>query len=398
VSGSGRKRDDGGPARRANRARVVDALRRRATASRAELVAATGLSRTTVGGVVSELLARGLVVEDGARGAGGRGRPPGRLRLDLAAGAAVGIDFGHRHLRVAVADLSSQLLAERFAELDVDEHADDAMDAAVELVTGALADARVERRHVVGAGLGLPGPIDARSGRVGSSVILPGWAGLAPREALAERLGFAVEVDNDANLGARAEASYGAGRGLSDFVYVKLASGIGAGLHVGGRLHVGATGFAGELGHVQVAPGGTVCRCGNRGCLESVASVPALLALLRPAHGDLDAAGLVRLVESGDPGARRVVEDAGRVVGRVLADLCNALDPEAIVVGGDLSAAGEPLLDGIRDSVRRYALPGSLRIVAGELGQRAEVLGALALVITDTDRLPSRSVGALAAV
>jgi predicted NBD/HSP70 family sugar kinase len=388
-----------GPLRRLNRGRVVDALRRHRSASRAELVAATGLSRTTVGGVVAELLARGLVIEDGPEGATGRGRPPARLRLDPAAGAAVGIDFGHRHLRVAVADLSSRVSAERFVELDVDHHADDAMDAAVDLVGAALADANVERSRVIGAGLGLPGPIDARSGAVGSSVILPGWAGLAPREALADRLGFAVELDNDANLGARAEAAYGAGRGLSDFVYVKIASGIGAGLHVGGRLHVGATGFAGELGHVQVTPGGAVCRCGNRGCLESVASVPALLELLRPAHGDeLDVAELVRLVDEGDPGARRVVEDAGRVVGRVLADLCNALDPEAIVVGGDLSAAGEPLLDGIRDSVRRYALSGSLRVVAGELGQRAEVLGALALVITETDRLPSESVGALATV
>jgi predicted NBD/HSP70 family sugar kinase len=270
------------------------------------------------------------------------------------------------------------------------------MDAAVDLVGAALADAGVERGRVVGAGLGLPGPIDARSGTVGSSVIMPSWAGLAPREILAKRLGLAVEVDNDANLGARAEAVYGAGRDYADFVYVKIASGIGAGLQLGGRLHAGATGFAGEVGHVQVTQGGAVCRCGSRGCLESVAAVPALLELLRPAHGPgLDVAGLVRLVDEGDPGARRVVEDAGRAVGRVLADLCNALDPAAIVVGGDLSAAGEPLLHGIRESVRRYALPGALQVVAGELGGRAEVLGALALVITETERLPSEAVGGL---
>jgi predicted NBD/HSP70 family sugar kinase len=384
------------------RSRVVDALRRGRTASRGELVAATGLSRTTVATVVGDLLTRGFVVEEPADGAAtGRGRPPTRFRLDATAGGAVGIDFGHRHLRVAAADLSSRVLAERWITVDVDHDADDAIDAAVELVGAVLAEAELDRGQVLGAGLGLPGPIDARTGTVGSSVILPGWAGLNVRELLAERLGVRVEVDNDANLGARAEAIYGAGRGCSDFVYVKIASGIGAGLFLGGRLHGGATGFAGELGHVQVTTGGTVCRCGNRGCLESVAAVPALLQLLQPAHGhELDVAALVRLVEEGDPGARRVVDDAGRTVGRVLGDLCNALDPEAIVVGGDLAAAGAPLLDGITDSLRRYTLPGparSVRVLAAELGQRAEVLGALALVITETERVPSDAVPAISA-
>jgi predicted NBD/HSP70 family sugar kinase len=138
---------------------------------------------------------------------------------------------------------------------------------------------------------------------------------------------------------------------------------------------------------------GVVCRCGNRGCLETIASTGALLALLRPAHGDdLTLAGLLGLVADGDPGATRVVGDAGRAIGRVLADLCNNLNPEAIIVGGELSAAGEPLLRGIRDSVDRHAQPGAARavqVLPGVLGERAEVLGALALVVGDTDRLPS---------
>ena len=150
-----------------------------------------------------------------------------------------------------------------------------------------------------------------------------------------------------------------------------------------------------------MTPDGAVCRCGNRGCLESVAAVPALLELLRPARGDdLGMRGLVRLLEGDDPAARRVVTDAGRVLGRVLADLCNALNPQAIVVGGDLSAAGAPLFDGINESLGRYALPAvaeSLRIVAGELGERAEVLGALALVITETDRVRSTALGTIGA-
>jgi predicted NBD/HSP70 family sugar kinase len=247
--------------------------------------------------------------------------------------------------------------------------------------------------------MGLPGPVDVRTGTVGSSVILPGWAGLRAGAELARRLELPVEVDNDANLGARAEVAYGAGRGYSDVVYVKAASGIGAGIVLGGRLHRGVTGIAGEVGHVQVRSEGDVCRCGNRGCLETIASMGALLALLRPAHGDLGVKGLLQLLDASDFGARRVVNDAGRAIGRVLADVANTLNPEAIVVGGELSSAGAPLLDGIRESVDRYAQPGvaeSVRVVPGELGERAELLGALALVVQDTDRVRTSSIAMLA--
>jgi len=188
-------------------------------------------------------------------------------------------------------------------------------------------------------------------------------------------------------------------------VYVMMSSGLGAGLVLGGRLYHGASGIAGELGHVQVRPDGAVCRCGNRGCLETIASTGALLALLEPAHGpDLTVRGLLDLVDGGDIAARRLINDAGRAVGRTLADLCNHLNPAAIIVGGDLSAAGESLLEGIREAVDRFALPGAAQAVevkAGVLGDRAEVLGALAVVIADTDRLrsaglaPLRTSGAL---
>jgi len=390
-----------GTLRELNRTRIVDALRRTGTASRSELARATGLSRTTVGTVLADLLDRGLAVEEPAPpGQAGPGRPAVRVRLDSPAGGALGIDFGHRHLRVAAADLSSRVLAERLVEVDVDHRAGDALDAAADLAGEVLREAGLEPEQVVGAGMGLPGPIDVRTGTVGSSVILPGWAGLRAGAELARRLDVPVEVDNDANLGARAEVAYGAGRGYSDVVYIKAASGIGAGIVLGGRLHRGVTGVAGEVGHVQVRSEGDVCRCGNRGCLETIASMEALLALLRPAHGDLGVKGLLRLVEENDFGARRVVNDAGRAIGRVLADVANTLNPEAIVVGGDLSSAGAPLLDGIRESVDRFAQPGvaaSVRVVPGELGDRAELLGALALVVQDTDRVQTSSIAMLAA-
>jgi predicted NBD/HSP70 family sugar kinase len=391
--------------REANRLRVVDALRHEGSASRTDLVRITGLSRTTITTLVGDLQERGLVVEQEDNPdrpeKPGRGRPPVLLRLAPSAGAALGVDFGHRHLRVAVADLSSTVLAERRIDVDVDAAAATALDAAADLVAEVLREARVSRSQVVGAGMGLPGPIDHRTGTVGSSVILPGWAGLKAAEELSRRIDFHVEVDNDANLGALAEVSLGAGRGVKDIVYVKVSSGIGAGLVLGGRLHHGATGIAGEIGHVQVRADGAVCRCGNRGCLETVASAPALLNVLRPAHGnDLSLSGMLELAAAGDLGTQRVLNDAGRAIGRALGDLCNSLNPSAIVVGGDLSAAGAPLLDGIRAAVDRYAQPGAadaVTVTRGVLGERAEVLGALTLVIADTERLRSVGLAALRA-
>jgi predicted NBD/HSP70 family sugar kinase len=389
-----------GALRELNRLRVVDALRHEGVASRAELARLTGLSRTTVATLVNELQANGLVVErpDAERPAPGKGRPPVQLRLNPAAGAAVGVAYGHRHVRVAVADLSSRVLGERELKLDVDRDATAALDSAAELLDGLLDDVGVERRQLVGAGLGVPGPIDRRTGTVGS-VILPGWARVEPGAELSARLGVHVEVENDANLGGLGEVLFGAARGLEDVVYLKVSSGIGAGLVLRGRLYRGATGRAGEIGHVRARPHGTVCRCGNRGCLETVASAPAVVESLAASYGPgLRVRGVLRLVADGDATAIAVVRDAGREIGRALADLCDLLNPEAIVVGGDLSGAGETFLEAIREVIDRRTLPataGPVDVRAGTLGERAEVLGALALVTGDTERLRSAGLVAL---
>lgn len=384
--------------RELNRLRVIDALRQRGTASRSDIARQTGLSRTTVTTLVNDLQARGLVVEQPLVEAVGRGRPPTLLRLDPSVGAVVGIHFDHRHLRVAVADLSSTVLAEHWQGHDVDRAAEEALDAAADLVDVVLAEAGIERSRVVGAGAALAGPV-SRDGTVGSTVILPGWEGLNAVDELTRRLDLEVAVDNDANLGALAEVSFGAGRGMSDVIYVMVASGVGAGIVIDGRLYRGVTGLGGEIGHVRVRSEGAVCRCGNRGCLETVASTDAVLALLRPTHGqELNVAGLVELLDAGDAAALRVVNDAGREIGRVVAGLCNVLSPSGVIVGGDLGVAAEPLLTGIGEALDRHALPpvrAAIELKAGVLGERAEVLGALALVIGDTDRLRSAGLAAL---
>ena len=292
-------------------------------------------------------------------------------------------------MRVAVSDLSSRILVEREQQLDTDHAAQEGLDAAAELVGELLAEAGVDEARVIGAGMCLPGPIHRPTGVVGSTAILPGWVGVAAAEEMHQRLELPILVDNDANLAALAEAAFGAGRDAKDLVYLMISSGIGAGLVLNGRLYRGAEGLAGELGHVLVDADGPVCRCGNRGCLETVAGTDALADLLRRSHGDLDGRAIVRLAREGDLGCRRVIADAGRAIGKAAATLVNVLNPELLIVGGDLSDAGELLLGGVRESLERSALPTAVQaadVVAGSLGDRAEVLGAIALVLSEAER------------
>jgi glucokinase-like ROK family protein len=379
--------------RRLNRLRVIHTLRDQGLISRAEIARQTGLSRSTVSSLVAELQADGLVVERpepaAAHGDQG-GRPPILLSFDASAGVALGIDFDHHHVRVAASDLSSRILAERELSLDTDHLAHEGLDAAAELVGQVLAEAGLDHDRVIGAGMCLPGPIHRPTGVVGSTAILPGWVGVAAADEMRRRLELPILVDNDANLAALAEAAFGAGRDAKDLIYLMISSGIGAGLVLNGRLYRGAVGLAGELGHVLVDADGAVCRCGNRGCLETVAGTDALAELLRRSHGDgLDGRAIVRLAREGDLGCRRVIADAGRAIGKAAATLVNVLNPELLVVGGDLSEAGDLLLDGVRESLERTALPTAAQaatVVAGSLGDRAEVLGAIALVLSEAER------------
>jgi len=376
--------------RDANRRLVIQALSGRGVASRAELARITGLSRSTVSSLVNDLQKSGLIVErevTDAPHSAQVGRPPVLIALSPSAGAAVGIDFGHSHIAVAVGDLSHTVLAEHWQEIDVDHLAQEGLDTAAELVMNALDRAGIDRDRVVGVGMGLPGPISDEQQTVGSTSILPGWVGVNAADEMARRLGMPVNVENDANLGALSEYVWGAGRGAPDVAYIKASSGIGAGLVIGGRLHRGVGGTAGEIGHTPFREDGDICRCGNRGCLETVARADVITRSVRAGRGEpLSIADVIGLAHAGDPPAQRVIADAGRAIGVGVANLCNLLNPRRVIVGGELSAAGEILLGPLRDSLDRYAIPtaaADVSVVASELGKRAEVMGALALVLSD---------------
>jgi predicted NBD/HSP70 family sugar kinase len=370
-----------------NARRVAGTLRAYGPRTRAELVTLTGLSRPTVAAGLADLAAAGLVTEEQsttARPAGGR--PASVVRLTRAAGLAVGVDIGRRHVQVAVADLGHVVLAERLGrpDVDADDNPVEFLELAVDLVDQALADIDAQRCAVVGVGLGIPAPI-TRSGRIGAPALLPAWADLAPAGELAERLCLPVRVENDANLGALGEYVWGAGRGCPDMVYVKVATGVGAGIVLDGRLYRGAAGTAGELGHVTLDARGPVCRCGNRGCVELSAGGRALLAhaqLSRPDLTSLDQ--LVRYAADGDPGCRRVLIDAGTQLGFAMGSLVNLLNPGRIVLGGELGAATsllrEPLQRGLADTAMAAAA-GVVEVVPAELGPRASALGGVAIVL-----------------
>jgi predicted NBD/HSP70 family sugar kinase len=369
--------------RAANRERILDLLRADGPTSQADLARASGLSPATVSSIARELREEGWLGEGG-----GRGEP---LTLSRTAGVAVGIDFGHSHVRVAIADLAHTVLAESERPLDTDHSAREGVRVAGAMVRALLEEVGVGADRVTGVGMGLPGPLRSDTGEVGDSAILPGWIGSLPERMMGEELGLPVRVENDANLGALAEIVWGAGRGCSELVYVKAATGIGAGLIVRGRPYTGTGGTAGELGHTVIDPGGQICRCGNRGCLETIAGSAAVLAALRETYGDeFTLADAIRRALDGDAGCQRAIADAGHAIGTAVATLCNLFNPARIVVGGDLAAGGELLLAPLRESLRRGAIRSAaddVDVVEGTLGERAEVLGAVALVLRRGARL-----------
>jgi predicted NBD/HSP70 family sugar kinase len=374
--------------RRRNRGLVLQAVQSGDATSRVGIVRATGLSRTTVSSLVNQLLAEGVLAESaepaGAPAPHQTGRPPMRLTLEPSGGAVLGIHLRHDGIRLALADLAGTVLAEVLVDLDVDHRADAALSFVVDATADLIAEAGIVRERLLGAGVAVSSPVPTLP-RHGPA-LLTTWHDIDIADILGERLGVEVQIGNDANLGATAERFFGAARRSRSLVYVMLAEGVGAGLFLDGRPYFGAKGVAGEFGHVVVAPGGQVCRCGNRGCLETVAGADALVAAL-PARTDGTTPDLDQVLaacRAGEAGSRRVVADAGRAVGTALAGVCTMLDPDLVVIGGRTAAAGAPLMDGIVETLHRAVPPtdeAPVQVVAGELGTRAEVLGAVALAI-----------------
>lgn len=382
---------------------VLDLIRFGHARTRPELARRSTLGRTVVTQRLGQLVDGGLVVE-GAVGPSTGGRAPRELRFRAEAGALLVAEIGATSLAVGLGDLSGWLGDQREEPWDVAVGPERTL-ARIETLFDELL-ATHPPRALWGIGVGVPGPVEFSSGRPVAPPIMPGWDGFPVRDRLAARFDVSVWVDNEVNTMALGELRAGLGRGTSDLLYVKIGTGIGAGLVSGGRLHRGAQGCAGDIGHIAVAgtvPGAAerVCRCGNVGCLEALAGgaalaaealdaarsgrSPALAARLHET-GAVDAADVARAAEIGDPVAVEMLQRAGRLVGETLAALVNFFNPSSVLLGGRLGISGDLLLAAVRQAVYRRSLPlatRDLRIVRSELGDRAGLMGAGFMVLDE---------------
>lgn len=368
--------------REANRQRVLEALRDQGAMTQVEIAGFTGLSPATVSNMVKELDSAGVVdLAPSIR----NGRRATLVSLTTGSTLVAGIAFGDRDVRVALGTGPRDVIGRQRMPLPADHAADEGMDRASRLLLDLVEKAGKTMADVRAVGVGLPGPVDSVSGQVGSEGILPGWRGVAVADEMSGRIQAPVLVDNTANLAALGELRCGALQGVQHGVYIKLSHGVGCGLILNGELFRGAAGTAGEIGHLTIDENGPVCRCGNRGCLETYIGARGLLDALAASHGPLSLRDVIIRAKEGDLGCRRVLEDAGRHLGVAVAGLVNLMNPEVIVLGGQLAKVGALITTPMRTSLERCAIPSaaaSVVVRSGQLDTDADVVGALVAATT----------------
>ncbi|KGI81526.1 ROK family transcriptional regulator [Actinopolyspora erythraea] len=378
----------------AQQAQLLRLLRDHGPRSRAELGEAIRLSRSKLAHEIDRLTELEFVESGGfAASRGGRRSSIVRLSRDL---RFVGVDIGATSVDVAVTNGELEVLGHSSAEIGVHNGPPTVLDTALDLLGKLRAEGVAPDIH--GAGVGIPGPVSFREGVPVAPPIMPGWDQYPVRETMSQALGVPVQVDNDVNLMALGELHAGVARSVDDFLLVKIGTGIGCGIVVGGELHRGVSGSAGDIGHIQIDENGPPCACGNRGCLEAYASGTALardamaaaragrsprLAELLEGSGALSAADVTDAVSVGDPVAVQLLRDGGHRVGQVLASLVSFFNPGLVVVAGGVAGAGHSLLAEMRSAVYRRSLPlatGNLPIVLSELAAAAGVVGGARLI------------------
>ncbi|KAB8166500.1 ROK family protein [Streptomyces sp. 3MP-14] len=378
----------------AHQARLLRLLRDAGPSSRAQLGDQIELSRSKLAVEIDRLLQTGLVVGDGfAASRGGRRSHNVRLAPEL---RFLGVDIGATSLDVAVTGPELEILGHLTERMDVREGpvavCEQVLSMAEKLRNAGLAE------HFDGAGIGVPGPVRFPDGVPVAPPIMPGWDGFPIREVLSQELGCPIMVDNDVNLMALGEQHAGVAHSVQDFICVKIGTGIGCGVVADGKVHRGATGSAGDIGHIQVEVDGRQCPCGNRGCLEAYFGGAALardaeqaardgrsveLASRLNAAGSLTASDVAAAASAGDVASLDLIRQGGARAGQVIAALVSFFNPALVVIGGGVTGLGHTLLASIRTQVYRQSLPlatGNLPIVLGELGPVAGVTGAARLI------------------
>jgi len=368
----------------------------RGAVSAAELTRATGLARSTISNALTGLRRSRVIVEttaaDAARGVG---RPASAFALNPRAGVCFGVHLSLDCVRTIVADVSHSVISEQTLPLGLD-YTPKAAVAAVRRSLREMFDQQgLSPRALLGVGLSLSGPV-APDGRILRASIVPTWEGVNVREAFEPALKQPIYADNESNCAALAEMTWGAASGVEDFVLFTLDLGVGGAIVNHGRVVSGAAGGAGEFGHMTIDPGGDLCRCGNRGCLELSASfLPAIAVATRHFGRPVEIDELIARAREGHVGCVRLIEDMARVAGRGLGMIGAALNPGLVLIGGRGALAGETLLEPLRQSYDRHTLvkyrdvPAALRtrFKTARFAAQGPLMGAVALVLRRHGRL-----------
>ena len=367
-------RDPGRSLLRPSDRQLVATLQRHGQLPRDRLARLSGLPRSTVTDSLSRLRRQGIVTEQAMpRPAGQVGRPAKLLTLAAPAGLVGVIALTHQTLQAAVASMDGTLHARRGIDPYDGGTRPGFAAAAVALLDQALSDIHRTRNDLIRAVAGLPMPVSGQTGGPAGGVQLE----------LSDQLGMPVRVENDANLGALGEGAFGAAAGMENFIYIKIAHGLGAGLVLERHLYRGTSGLAGELAHIHVEGDGHLCPCGGRGCLMTTFNTPRLIDWIRTVHPGVGTmADVLALAADHDTGVGRILGDLGRTLGCSLADFCVYMAPEGIVLDGILENAAGPVIEGIRQMLAQLtppALAARVRITGGLLGHKAELRGGAVL-------------------
>ena len=378
---------------------LLDIIWEQRQISRADLARTTGLSRSTVSSAVTRLLDTGVISERGAGSSRG-GRRPILLGFNDEPLSLVGVDLGASHVGVAVSTLRGEILSWIDRTHPVRSDPEGTLQLVNVLIEEALSEAGRKAAEVVGIGVAAPTPV-APDGSF-SPVVMPAWVGLHPAQTLRERWQVPVFIDNDANVAAVAEHWWGLERRVSDFLYVKVATGVGCGLILDGEIYRGRHGVAGEISHTVVLPHGPPCICGRRGCLATLVGEQPLVDRARnryrmspevgDAYNDIDLDGLVEAAEAGDIIAQESFNYLGEILGDTLLDLVNILNPELVVFGGSLTRVGDVFLDPVRKGLaKQRAWTGAppVEIRESVLGRHVAVKGAITLVLKEALAKPN---------
>lgn len=365
--------------REANSARILEAVKLYGQITQVELASVTGLSPATVSNIVRQLVDNNVLQTSATTRSGRRAQ---LVRLARSAVAA-GIHIGHRAMEITIADTGLSKLARQRLPLPPEHRFDTTLDRAALLVAELTQTVGIPMGELAGVGVAMP---SSTRREAGAAVSLAAWHDIDVAEVLGRRLGRPVLIQREGDAAAAAEARIGALRGTTLGVYVRVGETTDSSILLDGRVLRSETETAGGLAHVRVDPAGPICRCGARGCLNTVVSVDAMRELLRLSHGSMALRDIVGAARDGDRGCQQVIADAGRVIGTALADLATVLGPDLVVVGGPLMEAGEVLLEPIREPFRtRPLLPDPVStVVAAQAATDAEALGMVALVLGTT--------------